>query len=333
MVHFCYVVNGTGGDVHTDMAYLSARFLRVQHPEARITCLMDRDSATAIRDCRHPLLSLVYFIVELDVPESNLTKKNRWISTQVRDFVDGDFIYLDSDTICIRRLDFLSNLCRHESFDVGLTRDLNIRFREKSRKLGHSALWPQLRAMGWTVPACGYFNKGVALLRDTPRARAMSSRWHELWKTSCATGRYLDQPALNHAIVESGAKVRVLPGSCNAQILGSARAACRPKVIHFYTRVPNVFKDTVLGGFLEEIQHAGALSDSTIQTFLHDPFPWTGKESFMAHCWKGNRRSATWFALSRLLHGRPCFSQLKCSPKTGFKIPWPSHEWNRKSPV
>jgi hypothetical protein len=311
MIHFCYIVNGNGRDNHTHMAYVSARFLRAQHPEARVTCLTDHDSAEAIRGCRHPLLSLVDSVVEVEAPEPDLSRKNRWIGTRMRNVLEGDFLYLDSDTICVARLDSLFELLKLESFDIALTRDLNRRTSILSRRLGRRSMWGKLHAMGWTTPRLGYFNKGVALFRDNSVTRSLALRWQDLWKASCATGRHFDQPALNQAIVESQARLRVLPAAYNAQVKYAPLTVFGAKILHLFSSAPETLHQTALGAFVAEVAQTGELSEISVRGFLADPFPWKDRHSLRSYCWECSNLATGGIAINRLMRGRPCFHTVK----------------------
>ncbi len=299
----CYVVVSDGADIHADLAYISARFLRLVHPKLPITCLMDRQSAAAQRASKHPLGSVVDHILEADVPHDMPGPKSRWLKTGMRLLLEGDFLYLDTDTICLRPLDHLLEKATQGSFDLGMARDLNIRLAEKSRRIGLRGLPAELSSLGWSCPNSGFFNTGVILYRDTEEARNQARCWRSLWQEALARGCHQDQPAMNQSLAQSKAKLLVLEPRHNAMVLAAPRTVPSARIMHFFASVPSSLEDTVIVDFLNELTATAALLVQTIGDFIRDPFPWNSPEAFNRLCWSKNRRSAIWILAKRMMHG------------------------------
>jgi hypothetical protein len=297
----CYVVNSRGDDIYADLAYVSARFLRALHPQAHITCLTDRESGAVITSQRHPILSMTDRVMEIDVPQTDPNLKNRWIKTNLRRLVDGDLLYVDSDTLFVRKIDDMWEDLKRRSIDAAIARDLNIRFVAKSRRIGMQEFWPELRKLGWQCPRSGYFNCGVMFFGDTPGARRLGEKWHQLWRVSSQLGRHYDQPAFNQAIVESSPRLHALDPVYNAMILAKPRMVGSARIMHLFTSVSGAFEGTVFREFVEEIRRTGALSDETIESFLADPFPWNSRDSFRRYCWAKDWPSALWILARRFV--------------------------------
>ena len=88
--------------------------------------------------------------------------------------------------------------------------------------------------MGWQV-CDNYVNGGVIWYADSPGARRFAEAWHRNWLTNFErTGRYRDQPALNHSLQESGADVSILDNSWNAQVQTAPKEALDAAIWHLY---------------------------------------------------------------------------------------------------
>ena len=102
---FCYVLTTTGRDDFADMTYASVAFLRYAHPEAEIICLCDAASHRALEGARHPLLEDVDRALAVETPDGPPGYRNRFVKTQMRQVLEGDFVYFDSDTLVVDRID------------------------------------------------------------------------------------------------------------------------------------------------------------------------------------------------------------------------------------
>src|SRR5271166_191567 len=102
---FCYVLTTNGRDEFADMTYASVAFLRYAYPEAEIICLCDAASHRALETARHPLMKVVDRALPIETPEAPPSFRNRFVKTQMRQLLEGDFVYFDSDTIVVERID------------------------------------------------------------------------------------------------------------------------------------------------------------------------------------------------------------------------------------
>jgi hypothetical protein len=87
------------------MTYASVAFLRYAHPEAEIICLCDTASHRALEAARHPLLEAVDRAEPVETPNGTAGYRNRFVKTQMRQILDGDFVYFDADTVAVDRVD------------------------------------------------------------------------------------------------------------------------------------------------------------------------------------------------------------------------------------
>src|SRR5208337_308040 len=156
---FCYVLTTTGRDVFGDMTYASVQFLRYAHPEAQIICLCDAQSHRALESMRHPLLEAVDRAEPVVTPDGSAGHRNRFIKTQMRQIVQGDFVYFDSDTVVVDCIDEMfacpAPMAGIPNFS-GTGDPSEICAKERD----------VFAIMGWPLPRRPFINGGVLLLRD-----------------------------------------------------------------------------------------------------------------------------------------------------------------------
>ncbi len=224
-----YALTSDGNDVHADMALVSMLSARLTNPRARLRLLADTNSAQALQTAQHRLLEVCDELTAVPTPDGPPLFTNRWVKTQAAEFVNGDCLLLDCDTIVAGDVSVAWPLIT----DVGLVANHN------APDLEHQ-VWSEdldfLRQMGWVTDFPFYANGGAIFFRPTPGVRDFFRRWHQLWQEGAtASNRLRDQPSLNTALHEGRLRVTELPPSFNCQT-GSvfARAGDATVIFHFY---------------------------------------------------------------------------------------------------
>jgi hypothetical protein len=269
---FCYVLTTTGHDLFADMTYVSAAFLRNAYPEAEIICLSDAPSHRALAEARHPLLELIDRSQAVDTPEAPAGFRNRFVKTQMRLVLEGDFLYFDSDTLVVDRIDEMFS-CQAPLAGVP----------DPAAVDDPSGVDPYGRTvfemMGWQMPRGAYINGGVLLLRDCEPTRRFARLWHEKWLDWSRRGRHTDQQSLNSALADSGIDYAVLGNRFNAQVNGRPSICLEPVAVwHLYSShldnakmgVPTTMLDEAIDRFRSE----GHLTPDVIRELSQWPFPW-----------------------------------------------------------
>jgi hypothetical protein len=210
-MQIAYALTSDGRDIHADMALVSMLSARLTNPGVRLRLLADTDSAEALRASRHRVIEVCDELTEIATPDGAALFKNRWIKTQAAEFVDGDCLLLDCDTIVAGDL----AAAWPRIAEVGAVANHN------APDLPHQ-IWSEdadfLRRMGWPTDFPFYANGGAIFFRTSPAVREFFLRWHLRWRQGVEnSGRLRDQPSLNAALRESQVQVTELPPSFNCQ--------------------------------------------------------------------------------------------------------------------
>lgn len=224
-----YALTSDGTDVFADMALVSALSARLSNPGIRLRILADEESAAALQAAQHPVLEFCDELLAAPAPGGSPVLRNRWVKTQAAEWVEGDCLLLDCDTIVAGDL---SAAWSHIT-DVGLV--ANHHAPDLGGQISREDL-DSLRRMGWPTDFSFYANGGALFFRPTPAARQFFRRWHHLWQQGVTDlNRLRDQPALNAVLREGVAQVAELPQAFNCQVSSVfSRPGESPAIWHFY---------------------------------------------------------------------------------------------------
>ena len=151
-------------------------------------------------------------------------RRSRFVKTQARTVINGDFLYLDADTAPVAEFTALFD-CK-TPFAAAIDRN-------RIDPRGGFPAWvvPDFQRLGWRHPTRHYLNSGVVFWKDCTAARALGRLWHENWLHYTTTvDNPADQPAFNHTIDALGIEPTILDDAFNARVgvlpeLPAARAS------------------------------------------------------------------------------------------------------------
>jgi hypothetical protein len=269
---FCYALTTTGRDLFADMTYASAAFLRHTYPESEIVCLCDALSHRALEAARHPLLELVDRAVAVETPDGPPGYRNRSVKTRMRQVLEGDFVYFDSDTLVVDRID---ELLACQAPVAGVVDE-----HHSSRSLRAMAFdRVAFQLIGWQMPSRSHINGGVLVLRDREPTHRFARLWHEKWLAWSRRGRHTDQQSLNSALADCGVDYEVLGSRFNAQVHVRPRLCLEPVAVWHFScshgsrngmAIPRTMLDEAIARFRAE----GCLSPAVIRELRQWPYPW-----------------------------------------------------------
>ena len=225
-----YVLVSQEIDYYYEMLLLSLYSLRLHHPkgDAVVEVVMDEDTHQRLVDKKAAILDDVTPIVTSIPPEYTKMQRSRYLKTRLRQIVQGNFLYVDCDTIICNRLDDIDDV----DATVAMVSDENRNIYLKSphtielcNKAGFSLLENQ-----------PYFNSGVIYVQDTSLSCHFFEEWNRLWNQSLLSNVPQDQPALCMANVNIGQIVTELSSAWNLQCRnGIGDNHAKTKILHYYS--------------------------------------------------------------------------------------------------
>ncbi len=255
-----YVITSNRHDNYAAMLCLSLYTLRRHNRDADVLVVMDAHTREALEKQASPILTYAKPII-VDIPgEYNVLQQSRYLKTTLRMIIEGDFLFLDCDTLIAEKLDEI-DLVQSE---LAFVPDLNSPSIEFSDLISNNG---QSKAAGFQeheFEPC--FNGGVFFIRDTPLSWRFFVMWHECWKKSLANGIPQDQPALREANRLLGHPITELSGIYNCQFgkhLTRNFAYYKPfvaraKVLHYFSKYNRYFsKWRILTIVLERVKERG----------------------------------------------------------------------------
>jgi hypothetical protein len=230
MIKYLYVLVSDDADYYLEQALLSVTSLKMKMPDAFVSLLIDDSTESALTGKRRNILDLTdeLKVIEID-RKFNKKARSRWLKTSMRNHIEGDFLFIDCDTVIADDLSDISKL----PINLGAVLDkhslLQNHYARKyiqknDRKLHFSSSYKSDK----------HFNSGVLFCRDIPLCYDFFSEWHRLWIISVSKHVLIDQPSLNETnriynIIEE------LDGMWNCQIeCGGIPFLINAKIIHYF---------------------------------------------------------------------------------------------------
>lgn len=279
-----YVLVSSDNDIYLEQAFVSMCSLKRQMPNAYIVLLTDTITEKSFIGKRKEEVKYVDEIVavELDGNKLNAQQRSRQLKTSIRNRIDGDFLFVDCDTIIthpleeIDKMDIMIGACRdtHSDFSDNPYRDMCI---EHGRLLG----WP-------IEDEKDYFNSGVIYVKDTQETHEFYQRWNENLNQGYSRNVFMDQPSFAKTNYEMGHIIKHLPDVWNCELKHGIKYLKDAKIVHYLCTNPSQHQNKQLfllneKDMLMEIKRTGTLSNEIIDV-MDDPFKGLAETT---HCFAG----------------------------------------------
>lgn len=227
MKQFLYVLVSKQDDYYYEQLLISVTSLRKHNLDAYVTVLVDNKTDETLHgSLRGRIRGFVQNIIVVDFDDGmSNTKRSRYLKTTMREHVQGDFLFVDCDTV----------ICDHISldefeFEFGAVYDGN------STWGCHNIQRAECNTMaerGYKIPEEDYYNSGVIWCRDTETTHLFYKRWHELYLECNKFGIGEDQPSFNITNQEMGLLQR-LDNTWNCiAMLGGIGSLSKCKILHY----------------------------------------------------------------------------------------------------
>ena len=258
---FVYALTSGASDYYAEQALISMHSLRMHNPECHITLATDAKTFDSLCGNRALIKDYVSESVVIHTPEDfNPVQRSRFVKTSLRQHVEGDFLYLDCDTVILGNLEELENF----DGDAAATPYMHIRYRTPGTvpeilKKYHNLVNVDPGQYDYSF----FCNGGVIFCRDNEAGHLLFDLWHKFWlEGSVKYGYHSDQCSLWRANAAAGNVLRELNGIYNCQIIYSRvvlEYICDCKVLH-YQSTSNTFSECIPfkdDAFLAKIRRDG----------------------------------------------------------------------------
>ena len=226
-----YVVISSDEDYFLEELWASLFSLRLFHKTEKVLVLTDKETSYRI-NARQKLEELITSIVVIDVPsEYDGMQRSRYIKTNIRNLIQGDFLFIDTDTIICQNIDEkdfqnVDNIAMVPEMHGPFTSHFYYEITYKDVK----------RIFDENVSDAKYwFNSGCMFVRDNSLTKTFFSDWQKNWKYSAFTkGNSSDQRALLYTDSKYGYIIQRLPDVYNCQVAVSIQYLYSAKILHFW---------------------------------------------------------------------------------------------------
>lgn len=225
-----YVTTCNENNIYLEQVLMSAYTARLHNPDATIILVTDVESEKSICGSRNEIRKYVDEVKAIKCPDGfNNMKKSRYLKTNIRDFVEGDFIYIDSDTVICESLneldDINDDICgvldRHEVYKAERYPKDTAMFKKCGYDFGSEF---------------SYINGGVFFVRDNKLTHEFFKAWYEGWLHTTELGYPMDMMSLHNAELKTGYKIKEISGIWNCQIEGACLNYLKDaKIIHYFS--------------------------------------------------------------------------------------------------
>lgn len=229
MTKYLFVLTSSPKDFFCEQTLVAIASLRVHNPGAFVTVLTDDKTAATLTGNRAALKDAVDELKVLELDEK-LTPmlRSRYLKTVMRNVVDGDFLYMDSDIAIV------DDLSIPEEWKGGIYAVLDFHT-NLSKAINRKKVLNNAKMMGFSpILNDEIFNGGVMYAPDTPEARKFFEKWHELWLYCVSKNFPYDMASLAETNYTFGYITKKMPGEWNCQLAYGKEFLPKGKVLHFF---------------------------------------------------------------------------------------------------
>lgn len=245
MTKLVYVLTCALEATYVEQALISIWSARYHNPNVQIVLFVDNKTRDILVGMRSEILEYISEckVVDFD-DDANMMYRSRYIKTRVRSLVDGDILFIDSDTIVNGALAEIDDC----PYDVAAVLESNLPINQFHPSL-YDSMAENARKIGWKPEEeQHYFSSGVIYAKDTPAAHALFEKWHNNWQQGLSLDIRIDQPSLAKANIECGRLIQPIENKWNCIMFTYPRWAKDALVLHFaaYRNMSFLFSKRVL---------------------------------------------------------------------------------------
>ena len=266
-----YSVISTEKDFFLEELWVSVYSLRQFHPNDRVVVMTDAPTGERIK--RRPSLDcLISEVMVIPMPEGyNNDCRAREIKTNIRNLIDGDFLFIDTDTVICQPLDEVDNL---PVKNLAMVPEFHDSFK---KHFCYEFVYQDVIRIFCTDCSDSqyWFNSGCMFVRDNETTRKFFADWKKNWTYSAfEKNENSDQRALLKTDHDYGYIIETLPGVYNCQVAVSIQYFFDAKIVHFWHMRAKFTSDMNYSPFTnkeiyKQIHQDNCISQSVADTIIH----------------------------------------------------------------
>lgn len=232
---YLFVLTSSPKDFFCEQTLVAIASLREHNPNAFVTLLTDDKTAETLTGNRAVLKEVVDELKVLPLEESlSPMLRSRFLKTVMRNVVDGDFLYMDSD------IAVAGDLTIPDEWRGGIYAVLDLHT-NLHKAINRKKVLTAAKMLGFSpIENDEIFNGGVMFASDTLEAREFFKKWHELWLYCVSKNYPFDMAALAETNYSFGYIIKKMPGEWNCQLAYGKEFLPQAKVLHFFgSRIVN----------------------------------------------------------------------------------------------
>ena len=242
-----YVLTCAPETTYIEQALISIWSARYHNPDAHIVLIVDDKTNELLVGKRAEVLEYITEKIVIPFEDTTLTPmyRSRYIKTQVRELVEGDLLFIDSDTVINHSLEEIDQC----PYDVAAAPESNLPIVEFHPSL-FQPMYATAQKIGWNLAGEEYYySSGVIYSKDTPIAHQLFQSWHQYWQEGLNIDVPIDQPSLAKANIECGHIIQLIDNRWNCIMFTYPRKAKEAYILHFaaYRNMSFLFSKRVLG--------------------------------------------------------------------------------------
>lgn len=276
-----YVVVSSPEDVYLEQAFVSMYSLKFHMPDAHIILLTDKLTSETLTGIRKKEVKYADEIIvrDLDGRVYNAQQRSRLLKTSIRNLIEGDYLYIDCDTVISRPLNDIDCV----SAEIAACYDSHCTFmdnpyREMNLQLGKRLEWPMIEQ------EIVFYNCGVLYVKDVPVTHEFYCHWNAYLIDGYKNSVYKDQPSFAKANYRMGHIVQKLDDEWNCELKHGIRYLKDAYIVHYLCTNASQCQNEQLfilneRSVLLEVKQTGLLNGQIMET-IRDPFKGLAKLTY-----------------------------------------------------
>lgn len=223
-----YVLSGSENGLLFEQLYISVISLKYHTPSAWVSLVMDDKTNSLLSTLTKERISQ-YVNDTIVVPfneDHTPMWKSRWMKTNLRNLVSGDFLFIDLDTAITNDISCIDE----EMSPLAMVADSHLSI---GKHPFCSYIHDICRSVDLEIDNNSfYFNSGVIYCKDEASNYVFFEKWHAYWQLYQEKGIAIDQPSL--AKTNNDLKsIVALSGEWNCQLRHGMEYFYDAKILHF----------------------------------------------------------------------------------------------------